>query len=101
MHEMIGDVDMFGSITYFVIVSDVDSIRIVANMAALVTGTLSSSRAFVNQIHCFVRSARPIYSALHVEVATDFWFLECQQIVELLSQQRLPKMLCRVSRWCQ
>jgi hypothetical protein len=35
MHQMIGDVDMFGSITYFVIVSDVDGRLIVAKHGSL------------------------------------------------------------------
>jgi hypothetical protein len=47
-----------------VIVSDVDGGLIVAKHGALVTGTLSTSSAFVNQIYCFVASARAIYSAV-------------------------------------
>jgi hypothetical protein len=61
------------------------------NMESLVTGTLSSSRAFVSQIHYVVVSARAIYSDSHVEVATDFYFMERQQIVKLLSQKSYRK----------
>jgi hypothetical protein len=58
------------------ILSDVDGHLIVQNMATLVTGTLSSSRAFFDQIHCLVASARAIYSASQVEIAIDFCFLD-------------------------
>jgi hypothetical protein len=46
------------------------------NMVALVTGTLSSSKVFVNQIYYFVVSVSAMYSASHLEVTTDFYFLE-------------------------
>jgi hypothetical protein len=65
---MIGDIDIFRSITYFMIVSDIDGGLIVAKYVALVTGILSSLRAFVNQIYCFVASASTIYSASYIEV---------------------------------
>jgi hypothetical protein len=54
------------------------------NMAVLVTGTVISSRAFINQIYYFVTSAIAIYLVSHIEVPTDFCFVEHQQIVELL-----------------
>jgi hypothetical protein len=50
------------------------------NMPVLVIGTFNSLRAFVNQIHYIVANTRAIYSALNVDIATHFYFLDCQKL---------------------
>jgi hypothetical protein len=75
-------------------------------MAVLRTVTLSSVRAFVNQIHCFVASANAIYSGSHVEVVTELCFLESQTDHRIIEPEKdyqkwvamYPDNFCNQSR---
>jgi hypothetical protein len=58
--QMISNFDIFGLITYFVIVCDINIDLIVQNMAAPALWSLCESSVFVNNIHSFVTSQRAI-----------------------------------------
>jgi hypothetical protein len=68
------------------------------NIAAIVSSTLHSSTQFVNQTHRFIANVSVIYLVSHIEVTTEFRFLECELFIEFLSRKRLPEFLRRVSR---
>jgi hypothetical protein len=72
--QVISNIDMYGSMTYCIILTKVNCSFLQANIVALVNSTLSSSRGFVNQIHSLILCKRTLYSVSYPEVSMDFCF---------------------------
>jgi hypothetical protein len=73
---MIGDADIFRSITYFVIVTNLDDSLSVAVYGRIRTWYIKFLRGFITYINNFMASASAMCSASNVEVITQFCFLE-------------------------
>jgi hypothetical protein len=68
---------MIESITYFVIVSNFDSSLIIAEYFSIGNWYIKFFEGIQELDPMFVVNASAIYLPLHIEVATDFSFLEC------------------------